>query len=58
MKTYKINNVEVSKESLQEIIKSNPELLEEKKIVDLKKTFHKGGQIRTQIRFSKKKIKK
>lgn len=32
MKTYKINNIEVSEESIREIIKNNPELLEEKKV--------------------------
>lgn len=31
MKTYKINNCEVSAEQIKEIIKNNPELLEEKK---------------------------
>lgn len=31
MKTYKVNNVEVSAEQIKEIIKHNPELLEESK---------------------------
>jgi hypothetical protein len=31
MKTYKINNVEISEEQIKEIIKDNPELLNEKK---------------------------
>lgn len=31
MKTYKINNVEVSADQIKEIIKNNPELLEENK---------------------------
>lgn len=31
MKTYKINNVEISAEQIKEIIKNNPELLNEKK---------------------------
>lgn len=32
MKTYKLNNVEVSEDQVRELIKSNPELLEKKEI--------------------------
>lgn len=32
MKTYKLNNVEVSEDQVRELIKSNPELLEKKEV--------------------------
>lgn len=44
MKTYKLNNVEVSEDQVRELIKSNPELLEKKEVKG-RYYFPKVGEI-------------